>query len=307
MIQATKAHRCTVSVLMVGYNSGAFLAEAVGAVGPAVQHHSHEVRFVDNGTDGSEGSLGELFPHIDILPSRGNIGFGAANNYLAQGTASDWLLMLNPDTVLHPHAIDVLLEAAQKHPRFEILGGISVSRSGEPLPISRLKFPTFGSVLRGALGFGRDSLPSFADAEIVPVDAVSGGFLLVSRTAWERLGGFDERFFLYAEELDLCRRHSALGGQVGLVPGARMIHEIGSGDPGAPQRVLFLMRGTATYFWKHFSWPYAGACLILLWLSFVARFAVGALFLKVHPRCATWARSMRLVALKPWRWISGYR
>jgi N-acetylglucosaminyl-diphospho-decaprenol L-rhamnosyltransferase len=298
---------CAVSVLVVGYNSRAFLTDAIGAVGPAAQHHSYEIRFVENGSDNSEAMVGELFPHAVILPSQGNIGFGAANNYLAQGAAGDWLLLLNPDTELEPHAIDALLQAAQKNPEFGILGGISISRSGEALPISRLSFPTFGSVLRGAVGLGSVPLPPATAAEIVQVDAVSGGFMLISRKVWDRLGGFDERFFLYAEELDLCRRHGAIGGKVGLVLAARMIHEIGSGDPSAPLRVLYLMRGTATYFWKHYGRAYALACVLVLWLSFVCRLAVGALFQKHNPRCAVWARSMRLVALKPWLWLGGYR
>lgn len=297
---------CDVSILMVGYNSRPFLQAAIGSVERATTRHSYEVRFVNNGTDHSEDMIRDRFPDAAILATRGNIGFGAANNYLAREATGAWLLLLNPDTRLEPSAIDVLLEEAEADRSFAILGGLSMSPAGEPLAMSRLEFPTLSRIFRGAIGKGGAKLPPADAPGVFEVDAVSGGFMLIDRDWWDRLAGFDERFFLYSEELDLCRRMRDLGGKVGLVPAARLMHDIGSGDPASPARMLLSMRGSATFYRKHFSAAYARACLFAHWLSCAGRFVIGSLFAPLNRRWAVAARSMQGVTLRPWSWHRGY-
>ncbi len=297
---------CDVSILIVGFRSRAFLAKAIGSIGNAASQVAHEVRFVNNSDDDSEQQVIEQFPSVIVVPSRGNIGFGAGNNYLAQGAKGRFLLMLNPDTVLEPNAVDILAAAAEAAPEFDILGGLSVDQNGQGLAPSRLEFPTLGSILRGIIGQGSLPLPDSQSSAPVPVDSVSGAFLLIRREVWDRLGGFDERFFLYAEELDLCRRLIAQGGKVGIVPQARVLHDISSGEPHSPSRVLYSMRGAATFYRKHFSPPYAFACLLAHWASCFGRFAVGGLLSPFSPRYAAISRGMREVSLCPWLWMRGY-
>ena len=297
---------CAVSILVVGYNSAQLLECAIGSVSPAIKRHSYEVRFVNNGSDASEDMIRDRFPEVAIFPTRGNIGFGAANNYLAREAKGARLLLLNPDTRLEPSAIDILLDAAEADRSFGILGGLSISPAGEPLVMSRLEFPTLARILRGAIGKGgAPVLPPDAPG-IFEVDAVSGAFMLIDRDWWDRLGGFDERFFLYAEELDLCLRLRQLGGKVGLVPAARVMHDVGSGEASTPARVLLSMRGSATFYRKHFSPAYAQACLLAHWLSCAVRFVVGSLLGPFSARWARVGRSMRGVTLRPGSWYVGY-
>ena len=298
---------CDVSILVVGFNSSSFLGSAIGSIGGATLRHSYEVRFVNNGTDDSEDTVLGLFPDVIVLPSIGNIGFGAANNYLARDAKGAWILLLNPDTRLEPFAIDLLLEAVEQDGEFGILGGLSISRAGRPLAMSRLEFPTLRRILFKGIGKGDAPLPPFNAQEVFEADAVSGGFMLITRDWWDRLGGFDERFFLYSEELDLCCRLRQLGGRVGLVAAARVMHDVGSGEPANPSRTLFMMRGSATFYRKHFSAPYAHACLLAHWASCAARFFIGSLLAPFDSGWALKARSMRGVTLRPLSWYRGYR
>jgi N-acetylglucosaminyl-diphospho-decaprenol L-rhamnosyltransferase len=298
-----------VSILVVGYNSQPFLADALDAVPLAAQRSDCEIRFVNNGDDRSEEFVGARYSNAVVLPSHGNIGFGAANNYLAREATGEWLLLLNPDTILEPHAIDIMLDQAKSQPEFGIIGGLSVSRKGDALAMSRLEFPSLGSIFRGAIGLGGGRQLPVSDTKILQVDAVSGCFLLIRRRTWEELGGFDERFFLYAEELDLCRRLHNSGGMVGIAPGARVVHDVGSGNAGAPARLLFSMRGSATYYRKHFSPAYAHACLLLHWLSCAGRYVAGSVLSPFNRRykALALALAMREVTLKPWLWYGGYQ
>jgi len=305
MNEVVSPARYEVSILVVGYNSRAHLGDALGSIASSVAGRRCEVLFVNNGTDNSEEFVQDRFPEVRILASNGNVGFGAANNNLARSSQGHFLLLLNPDTRLEPGAVDRLLSVAEAHPEFGIAGGLSTNQNGDALAMSRLVFPSLPSLLRGLLVRGGHPVPQ-GTGQIVEVDAVSGGFLLIRRDVWDALAGFDERFFLYAEELDLCRRWHDLGGKVGLVPAARLAHDVGSGDPGSPSRQLFLMRGNATFYRKHLGPLHAGACLLIHWLSCASRWAIGSLLSPFNPRFAANARSMRDVALRPWRWWMGY-
>ena len=297
---------CDVSILVVGFNSSAFLESAIGSIDRAVSRHSYQVLFVNNGTDRSDEAIVDRFSATTVLPSVGNIGFGAANNYLASEAKGAWILLLNPDTRLEPFAIDLLLEAAESDGSFDILGGLSISPTGKPLAMSRLEFPTLGRILSRAVGKRGPPLPLGDAEEIMKVDAVSGGFMLIRRDRWDDLGGFDEQFFLYSEELDLCHRLRQRGGRVGLVAAARVMHDVGSGAAANPARMLLMKRGSATFYRKHFPAPYAHACLAADWASCAVRFAIGSLLAPFNSRWARTAQSMRGVTLRPQSWYRGY-
>lgn len=295
-----------VSILIVGYNSLAFLPDCFGSIEQAARRHAVEIRFVNNGSDASEDWIACHFADAEVLPTRGNIGFGAANNYLSQAARGDFLLLLNPDTRLEPSAIDHLLEAALANPQFAILGGLAVSPAGVPLASSQLVFPTLGEILRGAIGQGGYEVPDMTSGETCEVDAVSGGFMLINRQSFAQLGGFDARFFLYAEELDLCWRWRKLGGKVALVPAARVMHDVGSGEAASPARLLLSMRGAATFYRKHFAFPLSHICLAAHWLSCALRFVAGTLTGPFSHHGRNLRQAMRDVALKPWTWWAGY-
>lgn len=298
--------RICVSILVVGYNSRGHLGAALGAIAGACARTPCEVLFVNNGDDDSEAFVAASHPEVRMLPSCGNVGFAGGNNYLASHARGEWLLLLNPDTRLYPGAIDTLLDAAAKRPEFSVLGGMTVGANGADIVSSSLHFPTIATIARGIWG-GQPRRPASRDAgQVIPVDAVSGGFMLVSRGLWDRLDGFDEGFFLYAEELDFARRATDSGARIGTVPAARMYHDIGSGAARSPVRTLYGMRGAAHYYHKHFSPAYAWTCVGLHWIAGLARFVAGGLLGWKGRRYRKLREAFAPVVLRPWTWVRGY-
>ena len=295
-----------VSILIVGYNSSSYLDPCIGSIAPAIVKHSYEVLFVNNGSDDSEVLLRTRHPSVRVLESRGNIGFAAANNYLAEHALGRWVLLLNPDTRLYPGAIDILLDAANQNPQYEVLGGITVADDGAPNSQARVVLPSLSTVFRGLIGRAGQSLPFDALATVVEVDALNGGFMMVRRDCWSDLRGLDEEFFLYTEELDFFKRLKDRGGHVGQVNGSRVFHDIGSGEIYSPARVRFRATGNAHYFHKHFSSPYAYTCIALMWLEMTIRHWVGRLLGMKNERYARMSRGFADVVRTPWTWMWGY-
>jgi len=256
-----------VSVLIVGYRNLRHLDACIGGAIRSMRGIDGEILFIDCSNDGSSDFVRERFPSVRVLPFCGNLGFGRGNNHLAREATGDYLLLLNPDTVPQSDEIARLVRFADAHPSGGAFGGRCVFPSGEHdlgshqpmLRVSGLVLTLLGlASLRGG------ALPLDA-ARPQRVEVISGAFMLVRRGLWERLGGFDELFFMYTEEVDLCRRIADAGFELWADPSIVMIHDAGSGDPDNPKKRLQLLRGNATFLRKHFG-PVAASigCLAML-------------------------------------------
>ena len=292
-----------VAILIVGYRSTGHLPACLAAIPAALGGVTADIRYVDNsGETASERLVRAAFPRATIVPSVGNVGFGQANNLLAEDAEAPWLLLLNPDAAPLLGSIATLVEAAEKA-RCEIAGGLAISPGGESLPMSRLKMPSTANFLRMIFGLA----PPLREAdEPVRAEAVSGAFMLIDRKLWRTLGGFDERFFLYAEELDLCRRAAKAGATILHVPDARYIHDVGSGKPVTSERMLYSLRGSATFYAKHFGPARAGLYLALHWLSCWTRFLPAVIASPFSAKARQRARAFRQACTNPASWMRGY-
>lgn len=304
--QGDQIEAADVSILIVGYNSASYLRVCLGAVAAGAGACTYQVLFVNNGTDASEDLVHTVAPEVIVRPSLGNIGFAAANNYLAQLATGRYLLLLNPDTCVSPRAIERLIRTADET-GVDAAGGMVVSDDGKPAMRTLQRLPTLPQLLLGLIGQRSrgTALPDLS-ARTVPAEALSGGFLLIRHTRWKELGGLDSSFFLYAEELDLCKRLQDAGSNLALVPSATLKHDTGSGDFFSAQRVLYQVTGNVHYFRKHYSTLYATACTFVMWATCAMRFVVPGILQFVRPRYAGMSNGHRLAALHPWRWIRGY-
>ena len=140
----------------------------------------------------------------------------------------------------------------------------------------------------------------------MPVEALHGGFLLVARSLWQDLGGLDASYFLYGEDVDLCKRVRNRGGRIGLVPASRIFHDVGSGDVFSPTRKRFSATGTAHYLRKHSSPAGARVSIGLLWMIHISRFVGGKVLSMRGPRYRSMAAGFAQNALKPWTWMGGF-
>lgn len=296
-----------VSILVVGYNSLAFLEDCLSSIEQACAKCSHEVLFVNNGTDASEGFVQSAFPGVKVFPSRGNVGFAEGNNNLAAHATGRHLLLLNPDTRLMPSAIDLMVEFADSSPAFGVLGALTLDKAGEPEEMARAALPSLLGLVGSILRIG---LPPSIDPHAtgpVEVSAVNGGCMFIRRDVWDMLGGMDRDYFLYTEDLDFCQRYLKAGGRLAVLPQSKVAHHFGSGEPFSPVRRRFMLLGNATYYQKHFAPPYALACVVVLWLACVSRFVAGTVLGVFSANFRKMAAAYRFGAASPLKWARGYR
>ena len=296
------------SILIVAYNSAAFIDDCIGSVIEHTAPGSYEILLVDNGTDGTAAKVAADFPMVQIIPGRGNIGFGQANNLLAEHARASYLLLLNPDTQLADPAIDSLLAFARSQPA-AAWGGLTTFPDGSLDGGNFLTIPTLGGIARDVVGLGgrgreRDRLEQLAVPE--RVDVLCGGFMLVSREAWGAVGGFDPSFLLYSEEIDLFTRLRAAGHEVWLCPGSRIIHDIGSGNAYTPARMRYTQTGLMHYARRHWSTPMAQIAGVAYWLIAARRWVISVLLSRVSASHAARMKAHTPIVVNPAIWWRGY-
>ncbi len=307
--QGQAAPQYDLSIIIVGYNSANYLPACLSSIADAVGDCSYEVLFVNNGTDCSEALINREFDWVQVLPSRGNIGFAKANNYCAGHAQGQLLMLLNPDTEARSGSLANMVAVAKDWPEFGVLGGVTVTSQDGQAVFGQMKFPGLRSLARGMIG-GAARPPNLEHGQPTGrphrVDCVSGGCMMIRREAWADLGGFDERYFLYAEDIDLCRRAKDCGIETAMVSNAVIYHDVGSGDYFGSQRLLYQMRGNALYFRSHMGAIHARLCLIMLWLSALVRWLGGAFKGLEQAKYKRMSQGFRPIAVRPWRWWGGY-
>lgn len=258
------------SILIVSYNSRRDLAELLPRLGAQLHALNAEVIVVDNASqDGSARFVRDKHPEVRLVCSPLNLGFAAANNVGARHARGRYLLLLNPDARPERGAIAAGILQMDLHPRVGIASGRLRNEAGEDQPAARM-FPSLLNelfVLSGlAHRFPRSRLfgradRSWADPErAATVDWVPGAFAFIRAGAFAAVGGFDERFFLYYEEVDLCRRFRRRGLATAYWPELAALHVGGvsartvSGErfsSSGAQLSLWRMRSGMLYWRKH--------------------------------------------------------
>lgn len=250
------------SVIIVNWNAREDLGRCLTALREHAPRAEHEVIVVDNGSrDGSPALVARRFPEVRLVATWRNLGFSAGNNRGLAVARGRYLLLCNPDCFVGPGTLDTLLRYADAHPEIGFLGPRLLNPDGTLQPSCR-RFPSVGALLFRNTPLGR-LFPRnrFAagylmerDARDAPrsVDWLSGACLLVRRAALEAIGPLDERYFMYCEDMDWCRRAHLAGWQVVYLPEAVAVHRIGaSSDQVAVPMVLAHHRSMGLYVRKH--------------------------------------------------------
>ena len=259
----------TVAVAIVSWNTRDLLDRCLRSLQPSAERGVADVWVVDNAsTDGSAELVRERFGWVKLIASEENLGFGSAVNLVAERTATPWIAAANADIAVRPGAIEALLEAAEGDPGAGAMAPRLVMPNGETQH-SVFAFPTIPFTLLLATGAFRLSrrladryaLPGHWDSERARrVPWAVAAFVLVRRSAWDEIGGFDERQWMYAEDLDLGWRLRQAGWATRYEPRAVVDHENGAstkqlfGQELAPHRQRstygFLVRRRGTlYTW----------------------------------------------------------
>jgi GT2 family glycosyltransferase len=250
-------------VVIVNWNSGELLRGCIASLGRTAGKHNLSIFVVDNASgDGSSDCLPAMDLEVEVVRSSENLGFAKACNAGAALGQAPYILILNPDTRVAPdtlkHALDYL-----DRPGNEGIGAVGARLVDDNGRTQRTcaREPTFARLLAQAAGLGRP-LESLVGSHFMsewdhestePVDQVMGAFLLIRRDLYERLGGFDERFFVYYEDVDLCLRVRQAGMVVMHLADATAWH-LGGGttDQVRDRRLFYMLRSQTLYAAKHF-------------------------------------------------------
>ncbi len=251
------------TIQIVNWNAREHLRQALRSIYESPPTFPFEVLVLDNDSrDGSVQMLEKEFPQVRLLVSERNLGFAKGHNTLARHAQGRYLLILNPDTFVMRHALVKLVRFAEEHPEAGIIGPKLLNPDGS-LQYSCRRFPNptaaiFRNTPLGRLfpnnRYTREYLMLDWDHNSVrEVDWVSGAAMLVRRALFEQLGGFDEQFFIYVEDVDLCYRAWQAGWKVLYDPEAVIIHAIGrSTDLVANQMIITFHRSMYKFYKKHY-------------------------------------------------------
>ena len=217
--------------------------------GDAERRVSVRVVVLDNASnDGSVEAIRAAHPGVEVIAQDVRRGFGANQNAIIQATGSRYVLALNNDTLVAHGALDTLVSYLDEHPGVGAAGPRVLGPEGEP-QLSAWTFPTVWNAAVHVLAGSRPA--GLAPAE---VGYLSGCALMLRRSVLTQIGGFDEDYFMYAEEKDLCRRIHMAGYAVHLVPSASVVHLEARSSAGAPERrETEFWRSQRLYLRKHHS------------------------------------------------------
>jgi GT2 family glycosyltransferase len=266
-----------VSIIVVSYNTREMTLESLRSVF-AQTRGLFELIVVDNASsDGSAAAIKAEFPDIHLIAELENHGFAKANNIAAERASGDYLLLLNPDTVILEGAIDRLLDFARRVPEAGVWGGRTLfgDRSLNPTNCWRRmtlwslasRVVGFSSLLRRSALFNPEGYGGWLRDSERGVDIVTGCFLLIRREFWKELGGFDPSYVMYGEEADLCLRAQARGARPRITPESQIVHYAGASEPVRADMIVRLLRAKLLLIRRHFSaWQQpAGLMLLRLW------------------------------------------
>lgn len=277
-----------VSVVIVNFNGGLLLSEAVRSV--LASSVAVDILVADNGsTDGSlellRRSVGSD-ARLRIIENRRNLGFARACNLLLAQARGDYLLVLNPDALIQPDTLKHMVKVLQAHPEAGMAGCLIRNPDGSEQVGCRRAVPTPWRSLMRVLHLRRffPHQPRFHDFVLtreplpsipVPVEAISGAFMLVRREVIERVGALDDGYFLHCEDLDWCMRARQAGWQILFVPDVEIVHYKGVCSRNRPVRVLWhAHKGMVRFYRKFFRHQYPLPLLALVVAAVWTRFGL---------------------------------
>lgn len=277
------------SIIIVNYNVKYFLEQCLCSVQKAIKEIDAEVFVVDNAsTDGSVEYLQKEFQFAKFIVNDRNEGFSKANNVALQQCAGEYVLFLNPDTIIAENILHDCLDFFSTHEKAGAIGVRMIDGSGNFLPESKRSFPSimvsffklFGlsSLFSHSRFFNRYSLGYLPEDAIHEVDVLSGAFLMARRDMLLQLNGFDEAFFMYGEDIDLCYRIQQSGYKNYYLGNKTIIHFKGeSAKQSSFNYVRIFYNAMSVFVKKHYKGSNAWLTNVLLHAGIYARASVSLL------------------------------
>lgn len=245
------------TIQIVNYNSRENLAKCLGSIREGISKESNfQIIVVNNESEAMGGIFGNL-ENVEVIEAGKNLGFSRAHNLGAKQARGKYILFLNPDTEVLPKALQKLVEALESDGKIGIAGPLLVGASGQPeeehCGFQKSPLSLIGSKLRQSRN------PAAASGE-KEVDWISGGAMMIRKDLFEDLGGFDESYFMYFEDVDLCFRTKKKGRKIVVLPESKVIHKSGQSFSDSREKKRYYYNSQDYYIKKNFG---------LLWAWFV--------------------------------------
>lgn len=316
---AIDAGATKLSIIVVSYNTREMTLACLTSIERETRLRNYEVIVVDNASSDGSASAIEKHPlNVRLLSLDENVGFARANNLGAMYARGEFILLLNPDTLVLDGAIDRIVSFARNNRDCGIWGGRTQFADGRLNPSSCWRRMSLWSLTCAATGlskllpdsnlFNPEAYGGWDRDTVAEVDIVSGCFFLIDAVLWRKLKGFDARFFMYGEEADLCLRAEKFGAGPKITPAARIVHYGGASERSKAGKLVKLLAAKMTLIRRHFH-PLAkpfGILLLSLWpLSRAVLFSVSCIVTRLasqRERCESW----RGVWGAKGAWIRGY-
>lgn len=279
-----------ISIVIVNYNVKHFLEQCLMAIERAKHNIVTEIIVVDNASvDGSQTMLKKKFPQVTLIENHKNLGFGRANNQALKIARSKYVLILNPDTLIQEDTLLVLKNFLDEHPEASVVGCKMINPDGSFQIASRRSIPTPWVAFAKIIGlsrmfpktkiFGSYNLTYLSPELESEVDVLSGSLMMARKDILEKVGYFDEDYFMYGEDIDLCYKIKRAGGKVYYTPKTKAIHYKGeSTKRGEFSYITNFYSSMLIFINKHFKNHYSVFVKFLLVLGIYLRAIIAFLF-----------------------------
>ncbi len=268
-LQLTEASQMfDTSIIIVNYNTRQLTLDCLDSVYASNTSYSYEVIVVDNASrDDSVQAIREAYPQVHLIANQNNTGFAVANNQGMEVAKGRYILLLNSDTVVQPDTLHTMIYFMDRHPEIGASGCKVILPDGSLDKACKRGFPTPSASFYYAFGISRlfPDRPKFNQYQLghlspddeYPVDCLVGAFMLVRRETIDQVGGLDETFFMYGEDIDWCYRIKEAGWGIFYYPRTYIVHYKGGSARRKPLKITYeFHRAMWVFHRKHYAKKY---------------------------------------------------
>ena len=289
------AQQIDISAIIVNWNTKDLLAECLNSLSSQTYADRMEIIVVDNASsDDSMQMVKRDFPYVKVIQNQENLGFARGNNIGIRQSSGRYVCLVNSDVRLLPDCLSPLVQQLDQDTTIGIIGP-KVLWPDMTLQDSCRKFPGLWNNLCELLRLNRlfpksnffsgEHMKHFDHTTTKNVDGLVGCFLMIRRTALDQAGVFDERFFIYSEETDLCKRFRQQNWKIVFYPGAQIIHHVRKSSEKDPFRFSFEQLKSKIKYWKkHHSRPAVAAFMLIVLLNQGAKLAIDSVRYLASPK-----------------------
>ncbi|MBY0220361.1 glycosyltransferase family 2 protein [Paenibacillus illinoisensis] len=275
-----------ISIIIVNYNTRQLTLDCLASVYTSQTSYLYELIVVDNAShDGSVEAIREAYSEVRLIANRDNTGFAVANNQGMEIAKGHYILLLNSDTVVQPDTLETMVGFMDRHPEMGASGCKVILPDGTLDKACKRGFPTPSASFYYAFGISRifPDRPKFNQYQLghlspddeYPVDCLVGAFMLVRRETIDQVGGLDETFFMYGEDIDWCYRIKEAGWGIYYYPRTYIVHYKGASARRKPMKIIYeFHRAMWVFHRKHYAKRYGMLTNTAVWLGISLKFSL---------------------------------